>query len=187
MLWRIFKEEEELEVWASNSASGELSLVATYGICAMSGDLGPKRTEGDFQVPEGFYFIDDFYDRSDYYLSMRVNYPNRSDTELGTRPFGDSIMIHGDCASIGCIAMSDERIQELWVMAKRVTRDTQVVFVHIFPGRDMEKYIAKSVSDHDKVLETFWTNIKEGYDHFERLHKLPIVSVNRRTGAYVFR
>jgi hypothetical protein len=187
MLWRVFKEELVLEVWASDTGKGPHTLVATYQICRGSGIPGPKRQEGDLQVPEGFYTIDYFNNTSAYYLSMRISYPNSSDAILGRRPLGDSIMVHGDCVSIGCVAMSDERIQELWVMARRMNRSDRVVQAHLFPGRDLDKFIAQASKDGDATLETFWTNIKEGLVMFETSRKLPIVGVNRRTGAYTFR
>lgn len=184
MLWRVFKAEDELEVWAGDKAGGALKHITTYQICAQSGVPGPKRQEGDLQVPEGFYTIDYFNNTSAYYLSMRVSYPNESDKVLGRKPLGHSIMVHGDCVSIGCVAISDERIQELWVMAKRMDQKKRIVQAHLFPGRDISAFIAATT---DATLITFWTNILEGYQKFEDTHTLPKVSVNKKTGAYIFK
>jgi hypothetical protein len=116
LLLRAFKAEKELEVWASSARGGEMTRVATYGICRISGELGPKRREGDLQVPEGFYRIDYFWPDPSFWLSAKVSYPNPLDKQLGGGAPGGDIMIHGDCASIGCISLSDERMEELWVM-----------------------------------------------------------------------
>lgn len=188
MLWRVFKEERVLEVWAAGKAGGEHTLIAAYEICSASGGPGPKRREGDGQVPEGFYTIDLFNSVSAYYLSMRVSYPNDSDKVLGYKPaLGHSIMVHGSCVSIGCLAMSDERIQELWVMARRMEGAGGVVQAHLFPSRDLSKHIDKADRDGDTASATFWRNIALGFDHFESKRRLPAVSVNRKTGAYTFR
>jgi murein L,D-transpeptidase YafK len=101
LLLRAFKKEKQLEVWASSKEGEALQHVANYEICRLSGGLGPKKKEGDWQVPEGFYAIDHYKDKSDYYLALRVNYPNRRDRQL--RYSGSAIMIHGRCVSIGCL------------------------------------------------------------------------------------
>ncbi|HYO64762.1 MAG TPA: L,D-transpeptidase family protein, partial [Archangium sp.] len=112
---RAFKQERELEVWAG--AKGErLRKVKTFPFCAASGDVGPKRREGDEQVPEGFYTLDQFNPRSQFHLSMRVSYPNEADRRLGGRPLGGAIYVHGNCMSIGCIALQDGPIEELYLM-----------------------------------------------------------------------
>lgn len=182
LLLRVFKDEELLEVWAGNGKSS-LALVAQYEICAASGRAGPKRREGDGQVPEGFYTIDAYNQHSSYYLSLRISYPNPSDKVLGHRKHpGSAIMIHGNCVSIGCLAMSDERIQEIWLMADAMRRNKRKVHVHIFPGRDLDTYIA-AMPNMD--LKSFWDNLKEGYDIFEADHRLPKVKIDKK-GRYLF-
>ena len=109
LLLRGFKKEKELEVWAAAKKSGPLTHIATYEICFMSGHEGPKRKQGDLQVPEGFYVVDVFNKGSDFFLSLGLNYPNDYDRRL--KRTGSAIMIHGACVSIGCLAMTDERIQ----------------------------------------------------------------------------
>jgi murein L,D-transpeptidase YafK len=186
LLFRTFKKEKELEVWATSEKGGAMTRVATYEVCSMSGDLGPKRAEGDMQVPEGFYTIPYYWHLSNYHLEMNVGYPNASDKVLGSTQPGGAIMIHGSCASIGCIAMGDERVEELWVMttAFHTPHSTERrVNVHIFPSRDMKALL------EDKGLERhwgFWANLKEGLDRFEQSRRLPAVSVDWR-GRYTFR
>ena len=163
LLLRAFKKQKVLEVWASASTRGALTRIANYGICQMSGSLGPKRREGDGQVPEGFYTLDYYKNNSDFFMAMRVSYPNRRDRKL--RHTGSAIMIHGNCVSIGCLAMSDERIQELWLLTSAARRHNKVA-VHIFPSCGMTRAI-KGAAKHPK-LQTFWTNIKQGMDLFEK-------------------
>ncbi len=183
LMLRGFKAERHLEVWAATARSGALTHVATYEVCYASGDAGPKRREGDGQVPEGFYHLDYFNKRSNFHLSFRVNYPNASDKVLGVRGnLGSAIMIHGDCVSIGCLAMSDERIEELWVMARTMNKLKRRVYVHLFPTRYIDALIKE---DYDNKHIPFWQNIKEGYDMFEAKKILPSVSVNRK-GTYIF-
>lgn len=177
-LLRAYKRERELEVWASSTADEPLVHVTTYAICAASGELGPKRREGDRQVPEGFYKIEYLWPDSDFYLAMKVGYPNVSDKILGhPRTPGGDIMIHGACASIGCLAMSDERIQELWVMASHAQKRGRI-HVHIFPTRD-------PASLTDSEHEAFWSNIYEGHASFEQSHRLADVRIDHH-GRYHF-
>ncbi len=184
LLLRGFKAERHLEVWAASESEGALTHVATYEICYASGDAGPKRRQGDGQVPEGFYHLDYFNQHSRFHLSFRVNYPNKSDRILGYKSnLGSAIMIHGDCVSIGCLAMSDERIEELWVMTRSMETLKRKVYVHLFPTRDMEGLLEQ---EPDSEHAAFWRNIKEGYDWFEEKKTLPSVRVDKR-GRYNFR
>jgi murein L,D-transpeptidase YafK len=180
LLWRAFKKEKVLEVWAAATDAGPLTHVASYEICRLSGELGPKKKEGDWQVPEGFYAIEAFKEKSDYYLAMRVSYPNARDRKLGHT--GSAIMIHGRCVSIGCLAMTDERIQELWVMATAARGLGKTVRVHLYPTRDLEALIAKT---KDAGLAAFWTNLKQGLDRFEKQRTLQVTVDSK--GQYRFR
>lgn len=180
---RAFKLENVVEVWAAAQAKGPLTHVATYEVCYKSGKLGPKRRQGDNQVPEGFYHLDYYNNHSSFYLSMRVSYPNRSDRILGHRRPGSAIMIHGNCVSIGCLAMSDERIQELWLMTRSMAEHNRKVHVHIFPARDMEKLLANPLY---LAHHAFWKNLEEGYALFENSKEVPAVSIDRH-GKYRFR
>ena len=180
LLLRVYKAQQVMEVWASDKASGKLTQVANYAICATSGYAGPKKREGDGQVPEGFYTIDYFKNRSTFYLALRVSYPNRRDRKL--KYTGSAIMIHGNCVSIGCMAMTDERIQELWVMARAMRKARRKVTVHIFPSCDMQGAISGAQSPK---LKAFWQNIQLGFSRFNASNELPRWKVGK-LGEYVF-
>jgi murein L,D-transpeptidase YafK len=183
---RAFKHERELEVWAG--ARGKpLTKVKTYPFCAASGELGPKRREGDLQVPEGFYTIDLFNPRSTYHLSMRVSYPNESDRILGRRPLGGAIMVHGNCVSIGCIAIEDDPIEELYVLTLDArAKMGREVPIHIFPRRldaaGLEE-LARLPHATESLL-AFWRGLEPGWRIFEETRRPPRVSVDPKTGAY---
>ena len=180
LLLRAFKASARLEAWASSTSRTELKRIATYEICAASGRLGPKRKEGDRQVPEGFYRLNFFNSQSRFHLSMQVSYPNRSDRILGHKKTpGGEIMIHGNCRSIGCIAVGDERIEELWVMARDAA---QPVHVHVFPADDMDALLNNEpLHQH----APFWKNLREGWALFEKTRRIPHVTI-RSDGAYAF-
>lgn len=157
--------------------------MTTYEICFASGTIGPKRREGDQQVPEGYYVINFFNAASRFHLAMQVSYPNASDRRLGGPGSpGGEIMIHGHCVSAGCLAMTDERIEELWVMGTAVRDRGERVHVHLFPTRDMASLLtsAEHPEHHD-----FWANLKQGLDRFERSHRLPQVRFDAQ-GRYRF-
>ena len=117
ILVRIFKEESELEVWKVDK-TGRFALLRTYPICRWSGDLGPKIAQGDRQAPEGFYPITPslMNPNSNYYLAINTGFPNAYDQANGRT--GQFLMIHGDCASAGCYAMTDEQIAEIYALAR---------------------------------------------------------------------
>jgi murein L,D-transpeptidase YafK len=187
---RGFKSEKKLEVWVRSSSDKSFQLYATYPICSSSGELGPKRKQGDGQVPEGFYTISVFNPYSNYYVSLGVDYPNRSDRKLGGGgDLGGAIMIHGNCVTIGCIPITDNKIKEVYVLAAeaRNTGQTEIP-VHLFPSildnehmTGLEKTYASAPG-----LLTFWQNLKTGYDYFENNKRLPTVSV-APDGSYVFK
>src|SRR5258706_6353288 len=134
---RSFKYDSQLEVWVKNEISAPFQLFKTYKVCALAGSLGPKRMEGDYQVPEGFYYISDFNPNSSYYLSLGINYPNLSDKILSDslRP-GSEIYIHGSCVTVGCIPITDQQIDELYILAAYAKDQGQdFIPVHIFPIR----------------------------------------------------
>src|SRR6202012_3395384 len=94
---------------------GEYKLIKTFRICAVPGSLGPKRAEGDHQMPEGYYFIEEFNYKSDYYLSLLLNYPNYSDKAMGSIVrLGGDIYIHGGCVTVGCMPMTNDGIKEIY-------------------------------------------------------------------------
>lgn len=187
---RAFKKEAQLEVWAKNHSESVFKLVRTYPICASSGELGPKRKQGDSQVPEGFYEIDRFNPSSNYYLSLGLNYPNASDKILGEKGnYGGDIFIHGNCVTIGCMPLTDDKIKEVYLMAVDArSGGQQKIQVHVFPCR-MDaagmKNLETKFSDKTALI-AFWKNIQTGYNFFEEKHSLPAVSV-LASGEYFFK
>jgi hypothetical protein len=183
LLLRIYKKELQLEVWAASTRRDPLEHIVDYEICTVAGDLGPKRREGDSQTPEGFYHVNRFNPASSYYLSMQIDYPNRSDRILKTaKQAGSYIMIHGECVSIGCVAIGDQ-IKELWIMAYLSRRRAGKIHVHMYPTRDLRALIDRT---RDAALEAFWGNLKQGHDYFETHRRLPRISV-ASSGRYLFR
>lgn len=187
---RSFKYNSELEVWARNSKTDSFSFFKKYKICALAGTMGPKRMEGDYQVPEGFYYINDFNANSNYHLSLGLNYPNPADKLLSDsmRPGGD-IYIHGSCVTVGCIPIMDAQIEELYVLsAYAKAAGQEFIPVHIFPAKYREKASAAYL---DKFIETepnlkdFENSLKKMYDFFEDNRRLPVVAVSEK-GKYVF-
>jgi murein L,D-transpeptidase YafK len=172
---RAFKSQNEMELWARNNESSEYKLIKTYRICAISGSLGPKRSQGDRQVPEGYYFIDDFNPNSDYYLSLLLNYPNYSDQIMGKDKLGGDIYIHGGCVTIGCMPMTNDGIQEIYTVCMNARLNGQeYIPVHIFPTRlnkNGMNYLNREFPK-DPARQQFWAELKNGYDYFEKTHKL---------------
>ena len=188
ILLRAFKQEGLLELWAKNNA-GTYTLAKTYSICATSGILGPKRRFGDVQVPEGFYELDWFNPQSNFYLSLHVSYPNAADRILGSRqnPGGD-IFLHGNCVTIGCIPITDDGIKEVyWLAVLARTSGQMHIPIEIFPAKLTVVGLEQLAATHrnEPEMVSFWTNLKEGYDFFEKAHQPPTVRVNRG-GRYVF-
>jgi len=181
MLVRIFKQEAELEVW-KQTRSGEFALLATYPICRWSGDLGPKIREGDRQAPEGFYSITpaQLNPQSAYYLSFNIGYPNAFDRALGRT--GSQLMVHGDCSSRGCYAMTDEQISDIYALGRESFFGGQRAFqVQAYPFRMTPVNLAKHRNNPNMP---FWKMIKVGYDHFEVTRREPKVDFCEK--RYVF-
>jgi murein L,D-transpeptidase YafK len=181
ILVRLFKTEAELEVW-KQSRDGQYALLKTYPICRWSGDLGPKIKEGDRQAPEGFYTITpgQMNPNSSFYLAFNMGYPNAYDKSLGRT--GNNLMIHGDCSSRGCYAMTDEQISEIYSLGRESFFGGQRAFqVQAYPFRMTPENMAKH---RNSPHMAFWKMIKEGYDHFEVTRQEPKVAVCER--RYVF-
>jgi murein L,D-transpeptidase YafK len=184
---RIFKREKLLELWVREPEADSFRLLKTYPVCALTGELGPKRSQGDRQTPEGFYEIDFFNPQSEYHLSLHVNYPNRSDQLLGRAGrLGGDIFIHGGCLTEGCLAVTDDAIKEIyWIAVEARAGGQRRIPVHIFPARlnaeEMNR-LASVFAEEPEMLR-FWTNLKPGYDYFEQTKKVPAIRVNDR-GAY---
>jgi murein L,D-transpeptidase YafK len=177
---RVFKESKELELWLETENNFE--LFRTYDICSFSGYLGPKLRQGDMQSPEGFYYVPpgSMNPTSQFHLSFNIGYPNTFDRGHGRT--GSAIMIHGNCVSIGCYAMTDAGIEDIYALADAALRGGQPFFrVHVFPfrmtERNMEKYSRSRWAG-------FWGNLKEGYDFFETAGWPPNVLV--QGGRYRF-
>jgi murein L,D-transpeptidase YafK len=186
---RSFKYDSELEVWVKSKITDEFQLFKTYKICALAGTLGPKRIEGDYQVPEGFYYINEFKPNSTYHLSLGLNYPNAADKILAdsVSPGGD-IYIHGSCVTQGCIPITNPQIEELYILTTLAKNNGQdFIPVHIFPVRFNNPkslaYLERLMRD-DAELREFEKTMKQAYDYFDVTRQLPVVSVNTK-GEYV--
>ena len=186
---RVFKREHQLEMWVRPEGQDTYVLLKTYEICALNDKPGPKRVQGDYATPEGFYTINSFNPQSDYHLSLRVNYPNKSDVLLGNgHAMGGDVFIHGGCKTAGCMAITDENIKEVyWLAVEARDHGQSDIPVHIFPARlsDVGLQTLANYFKNRPDLVRFWSNLKGGYDYFERTHQLPTVDVNER-GRYVF-
>lgn len=186
---RSFKYDSQLEVWVKNAREEKYKLFKTYKVCALAGTLGPKRMQGDYQVPEGFYYINEFKPRSEYHLSLGLNYPNASDRILSdsSQPGGD-IYIHGSCVTTGCIPITDAQIEELYILAAHAKdMGEDFIPVHIFPVNFNN---ARSVDYLNKYLQTFaeYTpfakSMRSAFYYFEKYREVPFVMVNGK-GEYV--
>ena len=183
---RAFKRERVLEVWARESGP-RFQQVLSLPFCAASGELGPKRRSGDGQVPEGFYHLDRFNPNSSFHLSLGLDYPNAADRRQGAaRDLGGDIFLHGGCASIGCIAVTDAGIEPVYLLAVGArARGQRQIPVHIFPARLDDSGVAWLRANHadSPALLAFWQSLRPGYQHFERQRSLPRVRVDAR-GVY---
>jgi murein L,D-transpeptidase YafK len=181
ILVRLFKEEAELEVWKQD-ASGRYDLLKTYPICRWSGELGPKIKEGDRQAPEGFYTITpaQMNPNSQFYLSFNMGYPNAYDRAWGRT--GAHLMVHGDCSSRGCYAMTDDQIGEIYALARESFFGGQRAFqVQALPFRFTPTNFARHRNNPNMP---FWRMLKEGVDQFEITRQEPKVDVCEK--RYVF-
>lgn len=180
---RVLKEEALLEIFVRNRATEKFDLFRTYPIAAASGTLGPKHAEGDGQVPEGFYYVPPtaMNPASQYHLSFNIGFPNEYDR--AHHRTGSAIMVHGDRVSIGCLAMTDEKIEQIYTLAAAAHEGGQAFFrIHIFPFRLTAERLE---SERMLVNKEFWINLKQGYDRFEATHVPPDVAVVR--GRYEFK
>ena len=171
---RIFKEEAELELWVQEGA--RFTLFRTYPICNFSGELGPKLKEGDRQSPEGFYQVGQgaLNPNSRFHLSFNLRFPNAYDSARART--GSFLMVHGDCVSIGCYAMTDPAIEEIYVLAEAALRGGQTRFdVHAFPFRMTDTRMARAAG-HEWLA--FWEELKPAYDAFEANHRVPDITTS---------
>lgn len=181
---RIFKESDEFELWLQPDPGKPFRRFSNYRIALYSGVLGPKTKEGDMQAPEGFYSVakSQLNPASSYHLAFNVGYPNAYDRSL--KRTGSLIMVHGSNVSIGCFAMTDPLIEEIYLIVEAALNNGQDrVPIHVFPFRMTDERMAQARADKDEWLE-FWSNLKEGSDLFEANHSPPIVSIG--AGRYLF-
>ena len=206
LFFRVFKKEQQLEIWAKNETDKTFQILKKYDIVSPTGNLGPKRKQGDMQTPEGFYFVDRFNPVSNFHLSLGINYPNESDKILGEKGnLGGDIFIHGSDVTIGCMPMTDDKIKEIYILSIEARNAGQMqIPVYIFPMnlsgnhfKELENY-AKSPDflgywsrlkggqniDSQRFVK-FWWNLKIGFDAFEQNNILPKVSVGK-DGVYRF-
>lgn len=177
---RIFKHEKQLELWIEGEDQ-RFVLFRTYPICTYSGALGPKQREGDNQAPEGFYRVSagQLNPQSTYHLSFNLGYPNAYDR--AHKRTGNFLMVHGSCVSIGCYAMGDEGIEEIYTLAAAALRNGQPAFaVHAFPFRLDQDSLDKETGS---PWHGFWSELKPGYDSFQRSRRPPRIEVRDRRYA----
>ncbi|HEX9107042.1 MAG TPA: L,D-transpeptidase family protein, partial [Longimicrobiales bacterium] len=181
---RAFKREHQLEVWGER-ADGSYALVKTYAICSLGGSgLGPKIRRGDEQVPEGFYHVIEFNPSSEYHLSLRLDYPNAADLAragAAADGLGGDIFLHGGCKSAGCLPLTDAGIEQIyWLAVQARAAGERQIPIDIFPARldaaSWEQLTAAFAGK--KALIAFWTELKQGFDTFERTHRLPDVAID---------
>ena len=186
---RSFKYDSEMELSVKNKEEEIYRFFKTYKICALAGTLGPKRMAGDYQVPEGFYYINEFNPRSLYHLSLELNYPNASDKLLSdlSQPGGE-IYIHGSCVTTGCIPITDEQIEELYIIAAHAKDLGQdFIPVHIFPINFKNQ---RSLIYLNRYLQNFSENasfeksMRNAFFYFEKYRQLPLVLINSK-GEYI--
>lgn len=177
----------KLEAWVKEAGKRQYTLLHVYDICATSGELGPKRKEGDLQVPEGVYHINHFNPQSNFYLSLGISYPNTSDKVLSDRRNpGGAIYIHGNCVTIGCLPITDEKIKELYVLAVEARNNGQLkIPIHIFPAALHQAaftVLQMKMPAHRK----FWENLKSIYDDFEDTRTIREIEIDNE-GFYSVR
>lgn len=178
---RIFKEERVLELWKKKQDRKNYELYKTYPICSFSGGLGPKIKIGDSMSPEGFYFVNQgrLNPFSRFHLSFNIGFPNSYDRSHGRT--GKYLMVHGNCVSIGCYAMGDSAIEEIYILVEQALKLHNIVRVHIFPFR----MTAANMQKHNAPKwRSFWENLQVGYQWFEEKKRPPNVKVQQR--RYVF-
>lgn len=188
MYIRSFKQEGQLEIWLRHAPSEPFVLFKTYQVCALSGKLGPKRKEGDLQVPEGLYYINEFNPNSDYHFSLGINYPNQSDLFFADQQSpGGEIYIHGKCATVGCIPILNNPIEELYVLASIIHKQGQdYIPVHIFPIKFSNESSLRQLQNHtmfNSHYQALTEQLKQVFNFFEQYKQLPIVGIDQN-GAY---
>lgn len=181
---RAFKHEQKLEVWIKEKTQKQFTFLKSYDFCRSSGKLGPKRKEGDYQIPEGLYHINVYNPLSNFHLSLGINYPNDSDKILSdAEQPGSDIYIHGGCMTVGCIPITDENIKELYTLTSVAHQYKQEkIPVHIFPFRMNEKNMQKWNTQIPSQTY-FWKNLKIFHDFFQKNKAVPSFEITTK-GIY---
>jgi murein L,D-transpeptidase YafK len=182
LFFRVLKLEQILEVWIKNKDFQAFQHFQTYSFCVNSGTLGPKRSEGDRQIPEGIYHLNRFNPQSKFYLSLGLNYPNPSDTLLreGEQAGGD-IFIHGGCKSTGCVAVTDDKIKEIYTLAAEAKRLGQThIRADFFPMHLRQNALDDYLVKHPEMERhrLFWQDLERIYQDFEQTKKLKTVNID---------
>lgn len=180
-----YKAEGILELWLKVPSETTYSLFKTYDFCEHSGTLGPKVVEGDLQTPEGFYKINVFNPESSYHLSLGIDYPNAVDlarTGPDRKPGGD-IYIHGNCVTVGCIPLTDEKIREVYLLAALAKNNGEKeIPVSIFPFKMTDGNL-KSYGEKFPSQISFWQTLQPAYRFFQQYHQLP--KIVQEQGKYL--
>jgi len=175
MIINAYKTEGKLEIWLKKKSDKSYSLFRTYDFCAHSGTLGPKVIEGDGQTPEGFYYVNVFNPMSNFHISLGLNYPNHVDyarTGKNNKTGGD-IYIHGNCVTVGCIPLTDDKIKEVYVLAVEARNSGQEkIPVNLYPFKMTDSNL-KKYSAQFPAQNSFWKNLQQGYTYFEKNKVLP--------------
>ncbi len=182
---RAFKFDKELELWAKDGDT--FTHIKTYDICRVSGELGPKRQQGDLQIPEGVYNLEHFNPTSSYHLSMKVDYPNKADRILGSEGrLGGDIFIHGECVTIGCIPLENEPIKELYWLSVLANGEGAQIPIHIFPFKMDNESLSffERIPLFEESDWEFWDQLKPIYNYFEKNKLIPQVDV-LSNGKYI--
>lgn len=181
---RAFKTEKQLELWIQAKPNQKFTLYHTYPVVRASGRLGPKRKENDGQVPEGYYVVDRFNPKSRFHLSLGINYPNASDLKRSDpKKPGSDIFIHGSNVSIGCLAMGNSAIEEIYAIAEVARKSPYKINVDIFPYRMNNQNLKKYSTEFPKLAD-FWKEIQPGYLLFEQTHRPSLMHADEN-GKYV--
>ena len=189
MYIRSFKYDSQLEVWVKGDKKEKYRLFKTYKVCALAGGLGPKRYEGDYQVPEGFYYVNEFRPNSSYHLALGVNYPNPSDRILAdpVKPGGD-IYVHGSCVTVGCIPLTDALIEELYVLAAFTKNEGQdYIPIHVMPvlfKKDKSKELLEKQLAAQPEYKPMAGIMEKVYYYFNTYKQLPTIMINAK-GEYM--
>ncbi|WP_316794702.1 murein L,D-transpeptidase family protein [Pedobacter frigoris] len=181
-----YKYESRLEIWVKDRNKKQYQLFKAYSFCANSGTLGPKIKEGDLQTPEGFYHVNAFNPKSNFYLSLGVNYPNGIDRlRSGKEKPGGDIYIHGNCVTVGCIPLTDEKIKEVYVLAVEARNaGQQQIPVHIFPFKMNTANLNKQLPRFPQQ-KNLWETLRVGYDYFQKNKLIP--TVTELNGKYIIK